>query len=133
MTNNVFVWVDQSGGMADTIAWEVIGAGRQIAGALGGEVVACVLGDGVDALAQTASQRGADKAILVNDATLTAYRLEAYATTLVKLAQEHRPAVFLMGASSRARKISQCNALPSRRQASRTSASTSSRRAAAQA
>jgi len=105
MTNNVFVWVDQSGGMADTIAWEMTGAGRQIAGALGGEVFACVLGDGVDGLAQVAIQRGADKAILVNDATLAVYRLEAYAATLVNLVQEHRPAVFLMGASSRGREM----------------------------
>jgi electron transfer flavoprotein alpha subunit len=105
MANNVFVWIDQSRGVVDSIAWEMLGAARQVAGPLEGQVVACVLGDGVDGLAQEAIQRGADVAILVNDATLASYRLEAYAATLVKLAQEHQPGVFLMGASSRGREV----------------------------
>jgi electron transfer flavoprotein alpha subunit len=105
MANDVFVWIDQSGGTADLIAWEMIGAGRQVADAMGGQVTACVLGDSVDGLAQEAIQRGADVAILVNDVTLGIYRLEAYAATLVGLAQEHQPAVFLLGASSRGREL----------------------------
>lgn len=105
MANDVWVWIDQSGGAADSIAWEMIGAGRMVAEALGGRVVACVLGDGVDRLAQEAIQRGADAAILVNDATLTTYRLEAYAASLVQAAQEHHPAVLLIGASSRGREL----------------------------
>lgn len=105
MANDVFVWIDQSGGTADSIAWEMLGAGRQVADALGGQVTACVLGDGVDELAQEAIQRGADMAVLVNDGTLAVYRLEPYAATLVALAQEHRPTVFLIGASSRGREL----------------------------
>lgn len=105
MANDIFVWLDQSGGAADPIAWEMIGAGRQVADALGGQVTACVLGDGVDGLAQEAILRGADRAILVNDATLADYRLEAYAAALVNLAQEHQPSVLLMGASSRGREL----------------------------
>ncbi len=105
MANSVFVWIEQSGGLADSIAWEMIGAGRQIAAALGGQVTACVLGDGVDNLAQEAVQRGADIAILVNDATLATYRLEPYAASLAQLAREYQPAVFLMGASSRGREL----------------------------
>lgn len=105
MAKDVFVWIDQSEGSADSIAWEIIGAGRQVAGTLGGQVIACVLGDGVDDMAQEAIQRGADRAILVSDATLSTYRLEPYAAVLVKLAQEHQPAVFLLGASSRGREL----------------------------
>jgi len=105
MANDVFVWIDQSGGSVDSIAWEMIGAGRQIAAALGSQVTACVLGDGVDGMAQEAIQRGAHASILVNDASLAIYRLEAYAATLVKLAREYQPAVFLMGASSRGREL----------------------------
>jgi electron transfer flavoprotein alpha subunit len=105
MADNVFVWVEQTGGVADPIAWEVIGAARPVTEALGGTLTACVLGDGVDSLAQAALQRGADTAILVNDASLALYRLEAYAASLVRLAQQHQPAVFLMGASSRGREL----------------------------
>jgi electron transfer flavoprotein alpha subunit len=56
-------------------------------------------------LAEEAIQRGADVAILVNDPTLADYRLEAYAASLVQLAEEHRPAIFLMGASNRGREL----------------------------
>jgi electron transfer flavoprotein alpha subunit len=105
MADNVFVWVEQTGGVADPIAWEVIGAARPVAAALGGTLTACVLGNGVDSLAQAALQRGADMAILVNDASLALYRLEAYAASLVRLIQQHQPAVFLMGASSRGREL----------------------------
>lgn len=105
MANDVFVWIEQSDGTVDPIAWEVIGAARGVANALGGGVTACVLGDGMDGLAQEAVQRGADSAILVNDATLATYRLEAFAATLVELAKQHQPAVFLMGASSRGREL----------------------------
>ena len=105
MANDVFVWIDQSDGSVDSIAWEMIGAGRQAADTLGGQVTACVLGNGVDGLAQEAVQRGADMAILVNDSTLSTYRLEAFAATLVALVQEHQPAVCLMGASSRGREL----------------------------
>jgi electron transfer flavoprotein alpha subunit len=105
MASDVLVWIEQSDGTADSIAWEMIGAGRGVADALGGQVTACVLGDGVDGLAQEAIKRGADSVILVNDATLLTYRLEAFAATLVELAKEHQPAVFLMGASSRGREL----------------------------
>ena len=105
MASDVFVWIEQSDGTADSIAWEMIGAGRGVADALGGQVTACVLGDGVDGLAQEAIQRGADSVILADDATLLTYRLEAFAATLVELAKEHQPAVFLMGASSRGREL----------------------------
>jgi electron transfer flavoprotein alpha subunit len=105
MANDIFVWIEQSDGTVDPIAWEMIGAGRGVADGLGGQVTACVLGDGVDGLAQEAVQRGADSAVLVNDATLATYRLEAFAATLVELAREHQPAIFLMGASSRGREL----------------------------
>jgi electron transfer flavoprotein alpha subunit len=91
--------------VADPIAWEAIGAARPVAAALGGTLTACVLGNGVDNLAQAALQRGADRAILVDDASLARYRLEAYAASLVRLVQQHQPAVFLMGASSRGREL----------------------------
>jgi electron transfer flavoprotein alpha subunit len=105
MANDVFVWIEQSGGRVDSIAWELVGAARMVADALSVRVMACVLGAGVDDLAQEAIRRGADAVLLVNDVTLATYRLEPYAACLVHLAQEHRPGVFLVGASSRGREL----------------------------
>lgn len=100
MSNNVFVWIDQYAGDVDPIAWEAVGLARRTADALGGQVVAVVLGDGVDDLAQEAIQYGADQALVANDATLKQFRPEPYGALLVRLTQEHEPAVILMGAST---------------------------------
>jgi electron transfer flavoprotein alpha subunit len=63
------------------------------------------LGDQVDELAAAAVQRGADQVILVNDATLRDFRLEAYSAVVTKLAGEQQPAVMLMGGSAHGREL----------------------------
>ncbi len=100
MSNNVLVWIDQYEGAVDSIAWEALGVARTTADNLGGQVVAVVIGEGVDDLAQEAIQRGADSAIVASDATLKTFRVEAYAATLSQLSQEHSPAAIIMGASN---------------------------------
>ncbi len=100
MSNDVFVWIDQYDGDVDSIAWETVGAARPLAETLGGQVVALVLGDGVDDLAQAAIQYGADRALVANDATLKHFRVEPYAAVLRQVAETHQPAALLMGAST---------------------------------
>lgn len=105
MTYDVFAWIEQTDGTADAIAWECLGAARRVADAWGASVIACVLGHNVAALAQESIARGADRAFLADDATLARYRLEPYAATLRPLIEGHRPAAFLLGASSRGREL----------------------------
>jgi electron transfer flavoprotein alpha subunit len=100
MSNNVLVWIEQTNSVADPISWEVLGVARRIADQLGGKLAALVLGQNVANLAQQAVQYGADSVLVVDDATLTQFRLEPYAALVTKLIQEHQPAVCLMGASS---------------------------------
>lgn len=102
--SNILVWIEQTNGAGESIAWEAMTAARVLANGLGGSVVAAVLGNGVDALAQQAIQRGADSVIVANDATLQAFRLEAYAAVLSKAAQGASAVV--MGASQRGLELS---------------------------
>lgn len=102
--SNILVWIEQTNGAGESIAWEAMTAARVLANGLGGSVVAAVLGNGVDALAQQAIQRGADSVIVANDATLQAFRLEAYAAVLSKAAQG--AAAVVMGASQRGLELS---------------------------
>ncbi|MBN1887873.1 MAG: electron transfer flavoprotein subunit alpha/FixB family protein [Thermoflexales bacterium] len=106
MSNDIFVWVEQFKGQAAPVAWEAMGLARVLAGGLGGQVVACVLGQGVEALAKEAVSYGADKVFTCDDATLADYRLEPYAAVLAKLVGENQPAAVLMGATSRGREMS---------------------------
>ena len=100
MSNNVFVWIEQTNSTADSISWETLGAARKVGDDLGGKLVAVVLGENVDDLAKQAIQYGADSAFIADDTTLKHFRLEPYAAVMTKLAQEHQPAAILMGASN---------------------------------
>jgi electron transfer flavoprotein alpha subunit len=100
VSNNVFAWLDQTNGQVDSIAWETLGVARKVANDLGGQLVALVLGENVAGLAEQAIQYGADQALVADNPTLKSFRLEPYAAVLTKLAQEQKPAVLIMGASS---------------------------------
>jgi len=100
MPNNVFIWIDQTRGEVDPIAWEGMGVARTIANDLGGQLAAVVVGEHVAGLAELAIHYGADRVFVADDPTLSSFRLEPYAAVLVKLAQDEQPAVFIMGASS---------------------------------
>jgi electron transfer flavoprotein alpha subunit len=99
MSNNVFVWIDQAVGVVDSISWEAVGAARQVADGLGGQVVAVVLGQDVEGLAEQAIHYGADSALLANDASLANFRIEPYVAILIEAVQVHQPAAIIMGAS----------------------------------
>ena len=100
MSNDVFVWINHDNGEADSIAWETLGVARKVAGDLGGQVVAVVLGKNITPLARQAVEYGADRVMMADDSTLDKFRLEPYAAVLTKLGREQQPAVLLMGASN---------------------------------
>jgi electron transfer flavoprotein alpha subunit len=103
--HGVWVWVEQFRGQACTISWEMLGQARRLADQLGTALTACVLGHGVEPVAREAVAYGADRVFLVDDPTLAVYRTDPYAAVLVRLVREHRPEIFLLGASARGRDL----------------------------
>jgi electron transfer flavoprotein alpha subunit len=101
----VWVWVEQFRGQAASISWEMLGQGRRLADELGVPLTACLLGHGVHAVAQEAIAYGADRVFLVDDPSLADYRTDPYTAVLVRLVREHRPEIFLLGASARGRDL----------------------------
>ncbi len=102
----IWVWVEQEGGRAHPVSWELLGQARKMAQVLDVPVSAIVMGSGVEVLAGQAIARGADFVYLADDPTLGAFRLEPYAALLVKLVQEGRPEILLLGATTRGRDLS---------------------------
>ncbi len=102
---DIFVWIEQFNGQVASPSWEAIGTARRLSQALGGQVCACLFGQGVEGLAQEAIAYGADKVLLADDATLAQFRVEPYAALLVKLAREHQAQVILLGATFRGRDL----------------------------
>ncbi|RME90840.1 MAG: electron transfer flavoprotein subunit alpha/FixB family protein [Anaerolineae bacterium] len=105
MSNKIWVYVDHFKGEALPASWEAIGAGKTLAEKLGGGVTALVFGSGVEDLAKTAFEYGADEVLLADDPALSDYRPETYTSTLSKLASESNPDVILLPTTTRGREI----------------------------
>jgi electron transfer flavoprotein alpha subunit len=101
----VWVFVEQTAGEAARVSWELLGKGRELAGALGGELAAVVIGENVAHLCHEAFAYGADTAYLVDDPVYRHYRTEAYLKAVCHLVERHRPEVILMGATGLGRDL----------------------------
>jgi len=105
MPGKVWVYVDHFKGKPLPASWEALGAARKLAGEMGASVGALIFGQGVEALAQTAIQFGADEVLLGDDASLADYRGEPYAALLSKLAKEAQPEAIFFPTSTRGREL----------------------------
>lgn len=99
MQSDILVWIDQNDGAVDPIAWEAVSAARSLVVQAGGQVVALVVGDGVEDLAQSAVQRGADRAIVASGSSLAGFRVRLYAAIVQRVVESESASVILIGAS----------------------------------
>ncbi len=97
---NTFVFIDHFKGNALPASWEAVGVGKTL-----GNVTAIIFGSGVEALAKTAFEFGADEVLLADDPALADYRAEAFAATLSKLAAERAPDLLLFPTTTRGREL----------------------------
>jgi electron transfer flavoprotein alpha subunit len=103
--SKIWVYIDQYKGQALPTSWEAIGAGKILAGQLGGGITALVFGKGVEAIANQAFQYGADEVLLADDASLDDYRSEPYTALLAKLASASSPEVIIFPTTTRGREL----------------------------
>ncbi len=108
MSNEVWVLIERSStgeGLAP-ISRELLGKGRELAGATGGPLAALVLAEGAAALAEQAFAYGADKAYVVDNPALGQYTTDAFVGAAAALARKYSPALILTGASFQMRDFS---------------------------
>ena len=105
MSNKIWVYIDQFKGTAHPASWEALGAGLELADALGGGVSALVFGDQSQQVANEAVTYGAAEVAYADDATLQEYRPEPYTALLVKLLAESDAEVLLLPTTSRGREL----------------------------
>jgi electron transfer flavoprotein alpha subunit len=101
----VWVWVEQFGGKAQGISWEMMGQGRRLADRRKAALTACVLGHHVDHIVTQAVAYGADRVFRADHPGLGVYRTVPYAAVLVDLVRRYKPEIFLLGASLRGRDL----------------------------
>ncbi|WP_407309136.1 electron transfer flavoprotein subunit alpha/FixB family protein [Desulfosporosinus sp. SB140] len=97
MAKGIWVVVEQRDLQIRKVSLELLGQGRKMADETGEPLVAVVLGQGIEGLAQTLAANGADKVILIEDAKLAEYTTGAYTSVLNKLISKEEPQAVLMG------------------------------------
>ena len=96
----VFVFAQQVDNEVSSIAYELLGKGKELAEKLSTEVVAVLIGYQVKGLADKLAEYGADKVILVDDPELEVYRTEPYAHALASVIEKYKPEIMLVGATA---------------------------------
>jgi len=100
MGNNVLVIAEQRDGVLKKVAFEMLGAGAELAAALGGCVEAALLGSDLGDMPDTLAQVGATKVYVADDPALATYSSEGYASTLASFIGKVEPAIILTGATA---------------------------------
>jgi electron transfer flavoprotein alpha subunit len=85
------------------VSLELLGKGRELAGKLGGENVALILGHGLGAAAKEAARHGAERIVLVDDDRLAEYHPDTYATALCRVLETERPHALLIPSTAAGR------------------------------
>ena len=96
----VYIYAQQVDNEISSIAFELIGKAKELAGALGTDVTAVLLGHNVSGLVSDLAEYGADKVIVVDDPELETYRTEPYAHELASVINEYKPEIMLVGATA---------------------------------
>lgn len=100
MNKNVFVFCEQRDGEIQKVAFELVGKARELADALGQEVVGVLAGSNIEGKAAELIAHGADKVIIADDPILAEYSTKPYTQVLEKVIADYAPEVVLFGASS---------------------------------
>ncbi len=102
---NIWVLAEQRKGKVANVALEGIGLARKLAASSSQEVWAVLLGQGVEGLAETLIQAGADVVLVAEHPKLDAFRDDPYVDVLAHLVTAHKPAAFILGANSTGRSL----------------------------
>ncbi len=96
---NVWVFAEQKKSKVQSIAFELLGKGRELADDLGVELCAVLMGSDMDAACNDLIARGADKVYYVDSPKLKSYQDDPYTKVFIKLIEKYKPEIVLCGAS----------------------------------
>ncbi|MBI5166556.1 MAG: electron transfer flavoprotein subunit alpha/FixB family protein [candidate division NC10 bacterium] len=105
MAGGVWVFAEHRDGSLRKVTLEAMSAGKGLAGLLGEELAAVLMGEGVAPLADTLAHHGAQKVFLAQDSSLAKYTTNAYATVLSQLVLQNQPSILLFGATAQGRDL----------------------------
>lgn len=103
---DVWVFAEQKEGIIQSVVYELLGKGKELAAKLGVNLCAVYLGESIaeEQLSQL-YHRGAELVYVVQSAKLKHYLSEPYSNILAQLIQEYKPEIVLCGATSLGRSL----------------------------
>jgi electron transfer flavoprotein alpha subunit len=103
---DVWVFAEQREGKVQSVAYELLSEGRQLAKDCGSKLCAVLLGD-ADIEKEVASlfEYGAQKVYLVTHPELKQYRTAPYTRALAEVVTKHKPEIILLGATTLGRDL----------------------------
>jgi electron transfer flavoprotein alpha subunit len=104
MTGEVWVFAEHQAGVLRKTALELLGRGRELAGQLGVELAALLLGSGVDKLSEQVAAY-ADKIYQWDDPLVKHYNSDIYLQVVADQTEKERPQIILAGATFLARDL----------------------------
>lgn len=99
-TKGVLIVAEVQEGKLSSISAELLGVGKKLAGELGQDLAAVVIGSGVGDAAKEAVSFGADKVYVIDNPMFADYVNDAYVGAVEKLNAEASPEIILLGQSS---------------------------------
>jgi len=97
--------VELAGGRPTRLSLELLGKGRELAGKLGGDNVALVLGADADDVAGNLANHGAERVLLIDDERFSDYHPHVWSAALRSVVQQRRPHVLLIPATANGRDL----------------------------
>lgn len=101
----VCVIAEQKKGIVQSVTYELLGKGRELADMLDVELSAILIGDKIEQKAQGLIHRGADKVYVVDSPKLGYYLDEPYTNVITEIIKEYKPEIILCGATSIGRSL----------------------------
>lgn len=103
--SGVWVFAEQKDSEPETIAYELLGIGRELADARDTDLCAVIIGSNLDDACKTLISKGADKVYVVDDESLGKFNDESYSSIFAQLIYKNKPEIVLLGATTYGRSL----------------------------
>lgn len=96
---NVWIFAEQRQGVITPVVKELLGEGRKLAGDIGTDVCAVLLGKDISGLARELIRYGADKVYVADHPLLENFTTDAYTKVITDAIDTYKPEIVLYGAT----------------------------------
>lgn len=102
---DVWVIAEQKNGKIQSVTYELLGKGRELANIRNSKLVAIILGSEIAETAQSLIERGADTVFYMDEPEFKHYQDEPYSRVLCRLVNHYKPEIVITGATAIGRSL----------------------------